>query len=219
MRLPNTAAIDKVLQVEDYVIQDKSSQEALLKGLSFTNSSSKSTFWDVCAGAGGKALLLQALYNNKAKITATDIRKSILFNLKNRCNTYQIPNIRPMVLDATRAQNIQQQLKQQKFDIILCDVPCSGSGTWSRTPEQFYFFDEAFFEQFAHLQAPIVVNSSEYLNEKGYLIYITCSVFKHENEAVVEKILSQTSLQLVHQQMILGMQDKADSLFVAIFQK
>lgn len=218
--IPNGYPVDKILLPEDYVVQDKSSQLALLQAFQYLQNLPNPRIWDVCAGAGGKSLLLQQLFNQQAQIIGSDIRKSILFNLKNRCHQYQMQHIKPMVIDATNSTSIAQQLKQKMFDLVLCDVPCSGSGTWSRTPEQLFFFDEQYFDQFKHLQLPILSNASKYVKQNGYLAYITCSVFEHENETVINNFLTtHPAFACLESTMITGYHNKADSLFVTILQK
>src|SRR5690606_34713756 len=132
---------------------------------------------------------------------ATDVRKTILYNLRGRCANYGFKDIITKEIDATQPQSIQKQLGKKQFDVVLCDVPCSGSGTWSRTPEQLYFFNAAYFDQFVHLQFPIAKCAIPYVKKGGLLVYITCSVMYHENEAVVERILTEGSVKLLHQQI------------------
>jgi 16S rRNA (cytosine967-C5)-methyltransferase len=214
----NSAPIDKILFPEDYVIQDRSSQIALLIATQYWKEINPKYIWDVCSGAGGKTLLIKQL-NKEYKILASDVRKSILFNLKGRCHNYGIDDITTKQIDATLPSAIAQQLGKKQYDIVLCDVPCSGSGTWSRTPEQLYFFNAEFFDQFAHLQYPIAHNTIPYIKKGGIMVYITCSVMHHENEHVVTQLQANDSLELLHQEMILGMDHQADTLFVSIFKK
>ncbi|HRH61680.1 MAG TPA: Fmu (Sun) domain-containing protein, partial [Chitinophagaceae bacterium] len=103
------------------------------------------------------------------------------------------------------------------FDYIICDAPCSGSGTWSRTPEQLVFFDKEKIENYTLLQKNIVANAIQYLLKGGYFLYITCSVFKKENEEVAAFI--QRQLQLVQQQVLKGYDNNADTMFAALFKK
>ena len=106
---------------------------------------------------------------------------------------------------------------QQLFDLIICDAPCSGSGTWSRTPEQLYFFDEKKIDQYAALQKKIVTNAVKSLKKDGFFLYITCSVFKKENEEVVQFLENKLFLHLIHAEYLEGYRQKADTLFSALF--
>ena len=105
------------------------------------------------------------------------------------------------------------------YDIIICDAPCTGSGTWSRTPDQLYFFKENLIGEFSSRQKKIVTNILPHLKDGGLFFYITCSVFKKENEAVADFIQEQSGLQLLDMQLLKGYDKKADTMFVAVFKK
>ena len=101
------------------------------------------------------------------------------------------------------------------FDGILLDTPCSGSGTWGRTPEMLYFFEKYKIDNYVKLQKGIAANIIKYLKKDKPLIYMTCSVFKAENEAVVKYLTDNFDLKLERMELIKGYNNKADSMFVA----
>lgn len=215
IRLSNTTKIDDILLIdEEVVVQDKSSQQVLNALQPQMPNAKRQTFsaWDCCAASGGKSILLHDLFP-KAQITVSDIRESILHNLRNRFRRARIQQYRSFVADISSAQF--QSTK--KYDVIICDAPCSGSGTWGRTPEQLQFFKKEKIDYYATLQKRIAINASKSLREGGSLVYITCSVFRKENEEVVEYILQNTSLKLQEQQYFKGYNEKADTLFAALF--
>ena len=214
LSLPNGAKIDSILPEDTYVVQDASSQQT---GTFFTPK--KNELWyDCCSGAGGKSLLLKDL-EPRVRLTVSDRRESIIHNLQARFKVYR--HILPVahVTDVADVAKLEKALGGKVFDHIICDAPCSGSGTWARTPEQLYFFDPETITSFAALQQTIAMNVSRYLKPGGRLIYITCSVFKQENENVVAAIVEQTGLQLVQSQIINGIGIHADSMFVAVLEK
>jgi 16S rRNA (cytosine967-C5)-methyltransferase len=137
--------------------------------------------------------------------------------LRLRFKQYNLGKANTQVLNSADEKEVQSVMQGKKFDLVLCDVPCSGSGTWARTPEQFHFFKEADFRKFEDLQYPIALNASKHLAHGGTLAYITCSVFEKENEQVVQRLLQDTKLELVFQQLINGIPNQADVLFIAIF--
>ena len=100
-----------------------------------------------------------------------------------------------------------------------CDAPCSGSGTWGRTPEQLYFFNEAQIISYAKLQANILQNVIPALKKGGHLLYITCSVFQAENEAIVKLIQEEQGLTLIKAELLKGYEEKGDTMFAALFCK
>ncbi len=212
--LPNGAKIDTLLPPDSYVVQDASSQQTG----NWFNPKKNELWYDCCSGAGGKSLLLKDMEPG-VRLTITDRRETIIYNLQQRFRQYR--HILPIahVTDVSNKEQLAKALGSKLFDNIICDAPCSGSGTWARTPEQMYFFDPNSLEQFATLQKTIAVNVSGYLKPGGRLIYITCSVFKKENEDVVNEIVKETSLHLESSQLINGIAVKADSMFVAVLRK
>jgi 16S rRNA (cytosine967-C5)-methyltransferase len=105
------------------------------------------------------------------------------------------------------------------FDLIICDAPCTGSGTWSRTPEQLYYFREKKIDEYSSLQKKIVSNVIPHLANGGYLCYITCSVFKKENEIVVDFIQEKFNLEIIRIEVLKGYDKKADTMFAALLRK
>lgn len=194
----------------DVVIQDLSSQkvaaffpEKLPPG---------AMLWDACAASGGKSILLTDTFP-KIKLQVTDIRETIIMNLRKRFEAAGIQQFRSFVSDLT-----QPLMPNNKgaFDLVLADVPCSGSGTWRRTPEQLYYFKTERIAEFAALQKSIVTNICKAVKPGGYFVYVTCSVFREENEEVVEWLVQHTSLKLVRMGVINGVSDRADTMFAAL---
>lgn len=212
VRIGSNTKIDAIIELDkDAVVQDKNSQQVL-------NSLKKASLpklfmaWDCCAASGGKSILLHDYFPG-AKLTVSDVRESILHNLKNRFKRAGIHQYNSFIADISSPQF---SLKK-KFDFIICDAPCSGSGTWSRTPEQLSFFKKEKIESYVALQKAIAVNAIRCLEKGGYFLYITCSVFKKENEDVVDYLLQETGMTLIEQKYYKGYADKADTLFTALF--
>ena len=148
------------------------------------------------------------------KLTVSDIRNSIIENLIERFREAGILNYESFVTDLI-SPNVK--LPVSSYDLIIADVPCSGSGTWSRTPEQLYFFIKEKINFYRDLQKKIVSRIIPSMKENGYLLYITCSVFAEENERVAEYISKEHALKLVRSGLIKGYNDKADTLYAALF--
>ncbi|MFT6815413.1 MAG: 16S rRNA (cytosine967-C5)-methyltransferase [Sphingobacteriales bacterium] len=173
----------------------------------------KDEFWiDACAGAGGKSLLLKDL-EPSVSILALDVRENILKNYENRMENHGFSRYHCQKLE----KNWEGFMPKELADGIIVDAPCSGSGTWSRTPEMLHYFKEEQIETYHSLQVSLVKKTMEFLKEGKTLTYITCSVFAKENEEVVNKIISETSLKLDTSSYIKGYKDKADTMFVARF--
>ncbi|NJM79009.1 MAG: hypothetical protein HC854_04095, partial [Flavobacterium sp.] len=153
---------------------------------------------------------------------------NILFNLHQRFTKAGIKDYNYFVADVSKPgfefpelgyKGLYTKDPVTNFDIIVCDVPCTGSGTWSRTPENLYYFKTAAINEFAARQQQIVCNAAASLKNGGLLFYITCSVFKKENEDVAQFIKEKFHLQLLHMELLNGYDKKADSMFVAVFTK
>jgi len=173
--------------------------------------------WDCCAGSGGKSILAYDTFP-KMKLTVTDVRPSIIHNLRKRFQNAGINHYRANVIDITSTVGKAPPLRNgADFDLIICDAPCTGSGTWSRTPEQLFFFTENKIDDYAVLQRKMVSNVIPFLKAGGYFLYITCSVFRKENEEIVAFIKSKFHLQLVKMELLKGYNKKADTMFAALF--
>ena len=156
------------------------------------------------------------ILNGQIELTVSDIRESILSNLKNRFETAGIKNYHSFVADLT---DPDFQLSASNFQLIICDAPCTGSGTWSRTPEQLYYLKRKTVDVYVAMQQQIVSKVIPHLQPGGIFIYITCSVFKHENEEIVDFIKEKFHLQLLQMELLKGYDKKADSMFAAVFSK
>ncbi len=216
LMLKNATKLDDIIQLNvEAVVQDYSSQQ-VLNYLRTYHAKEKISAWDACAASGGKSILLFDILKGNVKITVSDIRPSMLQNLAERLKDAGVNIYRKFAADLTRPNT---QPGDEKFDIILCDVPCSGSGTWARSPEQLFFFSENKLSGFAERQQQIVNNTLPFLKENGLFFYITCSVFKKENEEMAAWIADQFSLQLLEQKYITGYGAGADTMFVGLFGK
>lgn len=212
----NEKVSDIVNLDKEAVIQDYNSQQALNLTSYIKPHASEISVWDCCAASGGKSILAFDLLKN-IRLTVSDTRKNILENLKKRFTKAGIKNYHSFVSDLSIS--LPQQGISEKQDLIIADVPCSGSGTWARTPEQLYFFTKKKIDDYAVLQQKIVSNAISVLNENGYLLYITCSVFKKENEDNTDFIQRNLNLQLIKSEYLQGDKMQADTLFAALFKK
>lgn len=216
LALPSAAAATTVLEADrDVVVQDYSSQQVAALFPDFSTRKHPKV-WDCCAASGGKSLLLFDHYPS-IKLTVSDIRDSILHNLAKRFDKAGLKDYRMFCADLSDSSPAYPDHPGNGYDLIVADVPCSGSGTWARTPEAPHFFRKEKIGEFAALQQQIIRNTVRKLAPKGYYLYITCSVFDQENEAQVDFIRSQCKLQLVKQAYFSGITQRADTLFAALF--
>ena len=212
LALLNSTKLDSILKINDEaVIQDLSSQRIVqfFELIKSSNSSIKNV-WDCCAASGGKSILAVDTLEN-IRLTVSDVRTLILENLKQRFLEANIFNYTSFIADLS----VENKLNK-KFDLIICDVPCSGSGTWSRTPEMLCDFNTEKLNQFVDLQKKISSNALNSLSSSGYFLYITCSVYQEENENVVNYLANEFGLKIIKSSYILGFNNHADTMFAAL---
>jgi 16S rRNA (cytosine967-C5)-methyltransferase len=224
LALPNASKIDSILELDkEAVIQDFNSQRTgeFIRS-AINNLKSKIRVWDCCAASGGKSIMAYDI-NPEIELTVSDIRESILANLKKRFKSAGIKKCHSLIADLSQEKskvlNLPAGRHGLKSEIILADVPCTGSGTWSRTPEQLFFFDKNKIEEYAALQRKIISNVIPQLLPGSWLVYITCSVFKKENEENIDYIKQNFPLELKQMELLKGYNKKADSMFVALLQR
>ena len=146
------------------------------------------------------------------ELTVSDKRESIIRNLEARFQEAGIKKYKRFVADLS-GPNVN--FKPGEFDVVIADVPCSGSGTWARTPEQLCFFTADKVGYYSNLQKSILSNVARAVKKGGMMIYITCSVFKNENEDMLN-FLSTLGFQNKYSQLFKGYEEDADTLFGAL---
>ena len=88
----------------------------------------------------------------------------------------------------------------KSFDCIVLDVPCSGSGAWSRNPQQKWRITPKQIEELIMLQSNLLKQAKNLLKDNGKLIYITCSLLRSENQSIIENfILNNPRFSIVRQ--------------------
>ena len=141
---------------------------------------------DACAAPGGKTTHMAQKMKNQGDIYALDLSKAKLDLIEGLCERLGIRIIKTVKGDASKILPVPQGMK---FDRILADVPCSGFGTLRRNSDLKWRRGEVDIQRMGELQFSILRNLSMYVEEGGLLIYSTCTVFREENEDVVEKFL------------------------------
>ena len=212
----NSTKIEEVLELNvDYVVQDFSSQQTINLVSNIFPTTATINVWDCCAASGGKSIMAVDLLKN-VQLTVSDVRDTILANLLKRFKSAGIKNFHSFEADLSHATSVTNRFAGKPFNLVICDAPCTGSGTWSRTPEQLAFFNHSQIEQYSQLQKKIAGNVISSIKKGGYLLYITCSVFKKENEEVVEYLAEKYPVSLVKQEVLRGYDRRADSMFAAL---
>ncbi|MCI6609927.1 MAG: methyltransferase domain-containing protein [Ezakiella sp.] len=147
------------------------------------------TVIDLCAAPGGKTLLISD-YLNAPKIVSQDINNKRVELLTKNLQKWRLNNAISKLADATNYEG-------GSYDLVICDVPCTGSGVIKRRPELKYKIDKKAVEQLNVIQKKILMVANKYVEEDGYIIYSTCSILKYENEAILEYAKSALGLNVV----------------------
>ncbi|MCM2344263.1 MAG: RsmB/NOP family class I SAM-dependent RNA methyltransferase [Alphaproteobacteria bacterium] len=145
---------------------------------------------DYCAGAGGKTLALAAAMKNKGRIVAMDIAEGRLEKARPRFRRAGVADI--IEVRALSDEKNRKWLRRQKesFDVVLVDVPCSGTGTWRRNPDMRWRHYGPGLDELLATQADILERVTKAVKLGGKLVYATCSLLPDENEKQIEAFLA-----------------------------
>jgi 16S rRNA (cytosine967-C5)-methyltransferase len=138
---------------------------------------------DCCAAPGGKAAIL-AERNPKSVLLACDVSRRRLDEMRGLLRNARGARISYETVDAAKLAYDTQ------FDLVLCDVPCSGTGTIARNPEIRHHLEPAEFARQHSRQVAILLASMRALKPGGRLVYSSCSLEPEENESVIQDCLS-----------------------------
>ncbi|MGO2101479.1 MAG: RsmB/NOP family class I SAM-dependent RNA methyltransferase [Psychroflexus halocasei] len=173
---------------------------------------------DTCAGAGGKALHLAAIMENKGQVIALDIYANKLKELKRRAKRAGAHNIETRHIDTTK---VIKKL-YDSADRVLIDAPCTGLGVLRRNPDAKWKLSLEFLKEITEKQSQILHQYSRMVKSGGKLVYATCSILPSENEKQIEKFLSTeegNKFNLVKEQKILAHKSGYDGFYYAILSK
>lgn len=144
---------------------------------------------DMSAAPGSKTTQLAAIMENKGAIIANDIKwdrvKALSMNLQ-RCG------ISNAMITIYRGENFPEI----KFDRILLDAPCSGTGTIKKSPNTVNIYNQGMIKKLGYQQRKLILKAYSLLKEKGTLVYSTCSLEPEENEEVINFLLEKTNAKL-----------------------
>lgn len=162
----------------DFELQDINSQRIGL----IANPQPGETWWDACAGEGGKLMHLSQLMKNKGLIWASDRADWRLKKLKQRAGRGGVFNYRTVVWDGG-----ERPPTKTKFDGILIDAPCSGLGTWQRNPHARWTTTQEDILELGEVQLNLLKRALPSLKPGGRLVYAVCTLTRFETISVVER--------------------------------
>lgn len=178
-------------------LQDASSQKACL----MLGAADAETLLDYCAGGGGKSLALAAMGYT---VTAHDADPKRMKDIASRAERAGVSI--PQVTEIT-----------QQFDTVVIDAPCSGSGTWRRTPDAKWRFTEQDLADLVELQCDIIQKAQGHALKR--FVYMTCSLLREENEDQVAFVEASLPKWTCVRQERFAMDQDGDGFFCAIFEQ
>lgn len=170
---------------------------------------------DFCSGSGGKALAFAPSMEGRGQIYLHDVRLSTLGEARRRLRRAGVQNAQFLP-----SGHRQLAALKGKCNWVLVDVPCSGTGTLRRNPDQKWRIDEACLQRVIALQREIIAQALPYLHRGGRLVYATCSLLPEENEDQMRSFLNNLPLVLeVPPLSLLPQSGGMDGFFAAVFRK
>ena len=138
---------------------------------------------DICSGAGGKSLVLADIMQNKGRILSLDINQRRLKQASLRFKRAGVHIVERRLVD----MNWSTKGLEKKFDLVLIDAPCSGIGTWSRSPDSRFKFNKNKLQELINIQSDLLLKGSKMVAPGGKLAYMTCSILPEEGIDQIEK--------------------------------
>jgi len=198
-RLRQTAAFQHGL----FELQDAASQ-AVCAALPLPEAG---PVWGLCAGGGGKALALAA---RGARVLASDTDPKRMSDIPTRAARAGTPiPVLPAAEVAHRAP----------FPLIVVDAPCSGSGTWARSPDAKWRLTEAQLNRLIRTQSDLLDQAAALTSPQGHLAYITCSILEEENRSQCERFLARQTGWRIAQEQHWRPSEHGDGFYLVVFRR
>lgn len=167
-------------------IQDEGSQVAVL----LAGARPRRQVVDLCAGAGGKSLALAQMMENTGQIFACDVDRARLEEARRRVQRAGVRNVQTRLLGNAAADLADLT---GRMDLVVVDVPCSGSGAWRRQPDARWRLTRERFDELLQLQRELIDMGAALVAPGGRLAYITCSLLEPENGAQIRAFLARNA--------------------------
>lgn len=201
-KIPTTASyLDGHIELQD------AGSQALVHALDLPDGG---TVLDYCAGGGGKTLAMGSSANSATRFSAYDIDQNRLKALSERAKRAGV-KVERLSTDPVKAQ--------KKYDLVVLDVPCSGSGAWRRNPDAKWKLTADRLAELTSLQSNILENSQPLIADGGRLAYMTCSLFECENKRQVAEFIKKNPLWVIDKSNDLRLEDDTDGFHYSILRR
>ena len=211
----------------DYLEKLKSFQEGLfyvqdLSSMEVTNRAKLQggeKVLDVCAAPGGKSLHMAGELEAMGKggsVEARDLSKEKVDRILENIQRSGLSNVDAKAFDAT----VLDEDAKEAYDVVICDLPCSGLGVLGKKPEIKYRVLPEDISSLAELQRSILKNAATYVRPGGKLLYSTCTINKEENEDNARWFLDTfDDYDLESMEQIFPKTQESDGFFIALFKR
>ena len=184
---PETAAVQHPAYADGaFEVQDAASQYASAA----LDAAPGQAIVDLCAGGGGKTLAIASLTGGDAEILACDTNRARLQQLPPRAERAGATRIETRLLDPGQ-ENAMLADWRGRANRVFVDAPCSGSGTWRRSPELRWRLTPARLGRHLADQAKLIDLGADLVAPGGKLLYAVCSIIAREGRAQVDEFLDQ----------------------------
>jgi len=160
---------------------------------------------DYCAGGGGKSLALAARAD--LQILCYDANPKRMQDLPDRAKRAGVK---------IAIAKDKSAISPAGYDLVLCDVPCSGSGAWRRSPEAKWTLTPERLAELVRIQSEILDEASDLVNKNGMLAYATCSLIDAENRNQIDQFVSRNSGWSLNSERQLTPLDGGDGFYIAL---
>jgi 16S rRNA (cytosine967-C5)-methyltransferase len=173
-------------------------------------SKEKMNILDLCASPGGKLLAAYDRFPH-AQLFANDVSEEKLVRLSQ--------NLRKYGIEADLKCGLgEDYVSQEKFDLIILDVPCSNSGVLNKRPEARWRLSKDSLKELEEIQLRLIQHALTLLSPDGVIWYLTCSILKKENEGLVQRV-KHLGLEIAFSKVIVPNREGWDGGFGAVLRK
>ena len=195
-----------------FYVQDLSSMRAVL----WADPKEGDQVLDVCAAPGGKAIHVAEMLRGTGMVEARDLTDYKIGLLEENIRRAGLANIQAVKWDAT----LPDPEKEEKMDIVLADLPCSGLGVLGKKPDLRYKMTPEKEEELVRLQQKILSVAQAYVKPGGTLVYSTCTIHRAENEENTRWFLENHPVfHLRKERQLLPGADRGDGFYIAVMEK
>lgn len=172
---------------------------------------------DLCSAPGGKTSHMAAWMNNTGTIYACDVHAHKIKLMEKNFKRLGVTNVKTQLIDA---REVHKVVKNESFDYVICDMPCSGLGVMSHKCDLKYNITHQAIDEIISLQKEILKSSYPLLKKGGYLVVSTCTINKSENEEQIEYLTKlYPDLKVEYQKTFLPFEYGTDGFFICKLRK